>query len=70
MEKNIKVQPSSNITKLYILSVDGEKAIQIKHKDEIEWIAGDTMQNLIFQMYDEGDREILITPTIAERIKV
>ncbi|XP_073487531.1 structural maintenance of chromosomes flexible hinge domain-containing protein 1 [Aquarana catesbeiana] len=70
VEINIKIQPSSNITKLYILSVDGEKAIQIKHKDEIEWIAGDTMQNLIFQMYDEGDREIFITPTIAERIKV
>ncbi|CAI9602054.1 unnamed protein product, partial [Staurois parvus] len=39
VEKTIKLQPSSTITKLHILSVDGEKAIQIKHKDEIEWIA-------------------------------
>ncbi|XP_018408855.1 PREDICTED: structural maintenance of chromosomes flexible hinge domain-containing protein 1 [Nanorana parkeri] len=70
VEKTIKLQPSSTITKLHILSVDGEKAIQIKHKDEIKWLVGDSMQNLIFQMFDEGDREILITPAIAEKIKV
>ncbi|KAM5157298.1 structural maintenance of chromosomes flexible hinge domain-containing protein 1 [Mantella aurantiaca] len=70
VEKTIKLQPSTTITKLHILSVDHEKAIQIKHKDEIKWIAGDIMQNLIFQIYDEGDREILITPAIAEKIKV
>ncbi|KAM9308341.1 structural maintenance of chromosomes flexible hinge domain-containing protein 1 [Gastrophryne carolinensis] len=70
VEISITLRPSSSIAKLHILSVDGEKAIQIKHQDEIKWIAGDTMQNLIFQMYDEGDREILITPAIAEKIKV
>ncbi|XP_063779624.1 structural maintenance of chromosomes flexible hinge domain-containing protein 1 [Pseudophryne corroboree] len=70
VEKSIKLQPSTTIAKLQILSVDGEKAIQIKHNDEIKWIAGDTMQNLIFQMYDEGDREVLITPALAEKIKV
>ncbi|XP_068093326.1 structural maintenance of chromosomes flexible hinge domain-containing protein 1 isoform X2 [Hyperolius riggenbachi] len=70
VEKSIKLQPSCNISKLHIMSVDNEKAIQIKHRDEIEWIAGDTMQNLVFQMYDEGDREIIITPPIAEKIKV
>ncbi|XP_072267463.1 structural maintenance of chromosomes flexible hinge domain-containing protein 1 isoform X2 [Pyxicephalus adspersus] len=70
VEKTIKLQPSNTITKLHILSFDGEKAIQIKHKDEIKWIAGDVMGNLIFQMFDEGDREILITPAIAEKIKV
>ncbi|XP_075069474.1 structural maintenance of chromosomes flexible hinge domain-containing protein 1 isoform X2 [Mixophyes fleayi] len=70
VEKSIKLQPSTNIAKLQILSVDGEKAIQIKHKDEIKWIVGDSMQNLIFQIYDEGDREVLITPALAEKIKV
>ena len=49
--------------------MDGQKAIQIKHQDEINWIAGDTMRNLIFQMYDEGEREIHVTPSVAEKIK-
>jgi len=49
--------------------MDGQKAIQIKHQDEINWVAGDIMHNLIFQMYDEGEREIHITPAVAEKIK-
>ncbi|XP_042299149.1 structural maintenance of chromosomes flexible hinge domain-containing protein 1-like isoform X1 [Sceloporus undulatus] len=70
LEKTIKMLPSSRVAKLHIFSVGGEKAIQIKHRDEINWIAGDMMQNLIFQMYDEGEREIIVTPTLAEKIKV
>ncbi|XP_053571840.1 structural maintenance of chromosomes flexible hinge domain-containing protein 1 [Bombina bombina] len=69
-EKTVKLQPSSHVAKLQILNVDGQKAMQIKHNDEIEWIAGDTMQNLIFQMYDEADREIIITSGLAEKVKV
>lgn len=49
--------------------MNGQKAIQIKHQDEINWVAGDIMHNLICQMYDEGEREIHITPTVAEKIK-
>ncbi|KAG8571143.1 hypothetical protein GDO81_011539 [Engystomops pustulosus] len=70
VEKCIKLQPSTNASKLQILKVDVGKATTIKHQDEIEWMAGDTMQNLIFQLFDEGDREILITPELAEKIKV
>ncbi|XP_075682492.1 structural maintenance of chromosomes flexible hinge domain-containing protein 1 [Rhinoderma darwinii] len=70
VEKTIRLQPSTNISKLGILIVQGEKAIHIKHQDDIKWMAGDVMQNLIFQIFDEGDREILITPELAEKIKV
>ncbi|KFQ33957.1 Structural maintenance of chromosomes flexible hinge domain-containing protein 1, partial [Merops nubicus] len=70
VEKIIKLLPSSHVAKLQILSMDGQKAIQIKHQDEINWVAGDVMHNLIFQMYDEAEREIHITPAMAERIKV
>lgn len=70
LEKTIKLIPSTRIARLQIFSVGGEKAIQIKHLDEINWLAGDIMQNLIFQMYDEGEREIIITPALAEKIKV
>ncbi|OCT76683.1 structural maintenance of chromosomes flexible hinge domain-containing protein 1 [Xenopus laevis] len=70
VERSIRLEPSTHIAKLEILSVDGEKAIQIKHQDEIEWLAGDIMQNLILQMYDEADRNIIITEELAEKIKV
>ncbi|XP_021120852.1 structural maintenance of chromosomes flexible hinge domain-containing protein 1 isoform X2 [Heterocephalus glaber] len=70
VEKTIKLLPSSHVARLQIFSVEGQKAIQIKHQDEVNWIAGDVMHNLIFQMYDEGEREINITSTLAEKIKV
>lgn len=70
VEKTIKLLPSSHVARLQIFSVEGQKAIQIKHQDEVNWIAGDTMHNLIFQMYDEGEREIHITSALAEKIKV
>ncbi|XP_030908704.2 structural maintenance of chromosomes flexible hinge domain-containing protein 1 [Melopsittacus undulatus] len=70
VDKIIKLLPSSHVARLQVLSMDGQKAIQIKHQDEINWVAGDVMCNLIFQMYDEGEREIHVTPAIAEKIKV
>uniref|UniRef100_A0A8C5ZDK0 Structural maintenance of chromosomes flexible hinge domain containing 1 n=1 Tax=Marmota marmota marmota TaxID=9994 RepID=A0A8C5ZDK0_MARMA len=70
VEKTIKLLPSSHVARLQIFSVEGQKAIQIKHQDEVNWIAGDVMRNLIFQMYDEGEREINITSALAEKIKV
>uniref|UniRef100_A0A8D0GXS9 Structural maintenance of chromosomes flexible hinge domain containing 1 n=1 Tax=Sphenodon punctatus TaxID=8508 RepID=A0A8D0GXS9_SPHPU len=70
VEKTIKVLPSTHVARLQVFSVEGQKAIQIKHQDEINWVAGDIMHNLIFQMYDEAEREIIITPALAEKIKV
>lgn len=70
VEKTIKLLPSSHVAKLRVFSMEGEKATEIKHRDEISWIAGDVMQNLIFQMYDEIEREIIITSALAEKIKV
>uniref|UniRef100_A0A8C5QBI3 Structural maintenance of chromosomes flexible hinge domain containing 1 n=1 Tax=Leptobrachium leishanense TaxID=445787 RepID=A0A8C5QBI3_9ANUR len=70
VEKSIKLQPSTHVAKLQILNVTGDKATQIKNQDEIEWVAGDIMQNLIFQMYDEVEREINVTSELAEKVKV
>ncbi|XP_054840467.1 structural maintenance of chromosomes flexible hinge domain-containing protein 1 isoform X2 [Eublepharis macularius] len=70
VEKTIKLLPSSRVARLQVFSMEGEKATRIKDGDEIRWIAGDVMQNLIFQMYDEIEREIIITSTLAEKIKV
>ncbi|XP_069777834.1 structural maintenance of chromosomes flexible hinge domain-containing protein 1 isoform X2 [Narcine bancroftii] len=70
VEKVIKLLPSTQVAKLQIFSKDGQKAIPIKHQDEIDWIAGDIIQDLKFQMYDEGDRQINVNSSLAEKIKV
>ncbi|XP_067835802.1 structural maintenance of chromosomes flexible hinge domain-containing protein 1 isoform X2 [Heptranchias perlo] len=70
VEKVIKLLPSTQVAKLLIFSMDGQKATPIKHQDEINWIAGDIIHHLIFRMYDEGDRQIVVTFSLAEKIKV
>uniref|UniRef100_A0A8U7ME37 Structural maintenance of chromosomes flexible hinge domain-containing protein 1 n=1 Tax=Corvus moneduloides TaxID=1196302 RepID=A0A8U7ME37_CORMO len=70
VEKIIKLLPSSHVARLQVLSMNGQKALQIKHQDEITCVAGHVMNKLIFQMYDEAEREIPITAAAAEKIKV
>ncbi|KAL9869894.1 structural maintenance of chromosomes flexible hinge domain-containing protein 1 [Geothlypis trichas] len=70
VEKIIKLLPSSHVARLQVLSMNGQKALQIKHQDEISCVAGQVMNKLIFQMYDEAEREIPITAAAAEKIKV
>ncbi|XP_005997938.1 structural maintenance of chromosomes flexible hinge domain-containing protein 1 isoform X1 [Latimeria chalumnae] len=70
VEKTIKLLPSTHVAKLEIYSLEDQKAIQIKHHDEITWIAGDTLHHLIFRMYDEGKREVIVTSALADKIKV
>nr|XP_015209938.1 PREDICTED: structural maintenance of chromosomes flexible hinge domain-containing protein 1 [Lepisosteus oculatus] len=70
VEKTLKLIPSTRVARLEIFSLDGERATQLKQQDDISWTAGDTLQNLIFRMYDEGNREISITAALAQNIKV
>uniref|UniRef100_A0A4W3K7P6 Structural maintenance of chromosomes flexible hinge domain containing 1 n=1 Tax=Callorhinchus milii TaxID=7868 RepID=A0A4W3K7P6_CALMI len=70
VEKIIKLLPSTHVAKLQIFVQDGVKAVPIKHQEEINWIAADIIHHLIFRMYDEGDRKIVITTALAEKIKV
>uniref|UniRef100_A0A803VUA2 Structural maintenance of chromosomes flexible hinge domain containing 1 n=1 Tax=Ficedula albicollis TaxID=59894 RepID=A0A803VUA2_FICAL len=70
VEKIIKLLPSSHVARLQVLSMNGQKALQIKHQDEVSCVAGQVMNKLIFQMYDEAEREIPITAAAAEKIKV
>lgn len=69
VEKIIKLLPSSHVARLQVLSMNGQKALQIKHQDEISCVAGQVMNKLIFQMYDEAEREIPITAAAAEKVK-
>ncbi|KAM6457251.1 structural maintenance of chromosomes flexible hinge domain-containing protein 1 isoform 3-T4 [Liasis olivaceus] len=68
--KTIKVLPSRCAAELRIYQLEGKKATQIKDQEVISRITDDVIENLIFRMYDEGEREILITPALAEKIEV
>ncbi|NWI51725.1 SMHD1 protein, partial [Calyptomena viridis] len=50
VEKIIKLLPSSHVARLQVLSMNGQKALQIKHQDEITCVAGRIMNKLIFQI--------------------
>uniref|UniRef100_A0A8C6YA03 Structural maintenance of chromosomes flexible hinge domain-containing protein 1 n=1 Tax=Naja naja TaxID=35670 RepID=A0A8C6YA03_NAJNA len=68
--KTIKLLPSGRAAELQIYCTEGENVVQIKHEEVINRVAGDTLKNLTFQMYDEGKREIKIIPALAEKINV
>lgn len=70
VSKIIKLLPSSCAARLQVYCTEGKKIIQIKNQEEINHVAGDVLKNLTFRMYDEGEREIIITPALAEKFKV
>uniref|UniRef100_A0A670YMS1 Structural maintenance of chromosomes flexible hinge domain containing 1 n=1 Tax=Pseudonaja textilis TaxID=8673 RepID=A0A670YMS1_PSETE len=70
VHKTIILLPSGRPAGLKIYCSEGENIVQIKDKEVINGVAGETLKNLTFQMYDEGEREIKIIPALAEKIKV
>ncbi|KAM3839535.1 structural maintenance of chromosomes flexible hinge domain-containing protein 1 isoform 2-T2 [Vipera latastei] len=70
VSKIIKLLPSSCAARLQVYCTEGKKIIQIKNQEEINHVAGDVLKNLTFRMYDEGEREIIITPALAEKFKI
>ncbi|XP_070603694.1 structural maintenance of chromosomes flexible hinge domain-containing protein 1 isoform X2 [Erythrolamprus reginae] len=70
VDKIIKLSPSTHVAGLQIYCSEGEEIVQIKHEEVINRVAGDVLKNLIFQMYDEGEREVKITPALAEKVKI
>ncbi|XP_013927766.1 PREDICTED: structural maintenance of chromosomes flexible hinge domain-containing protein 1-like, partial [Thamnophis sirtalis] len=70
VNKTIHLVPSSRVAELQINCIEREKRIQIKNEEVITRVAGDVLKNLTFQMYDEGEREIKITPALAKKVKI
>ncbi|XP_039206965.1 structural maintenance of chromosomes flexible hinge domain-containing protein 1 isoform X2 [Crotalus tigris] len=70
VSKIIKLLPSSYAARLQVYCTEEKKVIQIRNQEEINHVAGDVLKNLTFHMYDEGEKEIIITPALAEKFKI
>uniref|UniRef100_A0A3Q2GFK0 Structural maintenance of chromosomes flexible hinge domain containing 1 n=1 Tax=Cyprinodon variegatus TaxID=28743 RepID=A0A3Q2GFK0_CYPVA len=65
----MKVVPSNRISRMELFSLVEEK-LELRNKERIEWQAGGLLQNLVYKLYDESNKEVAVTPEIASNIKV
>ncbi|XP_072566865.1 structural maintenance of chromosomes flexible hinge domain-containing protein 1 isoform X1 [Paramormyrops kingsleyae] len=71
VEQVLKVTPSRQVARLEIFSQQEDGSIiALKDGEKVGWTAGDILQDLHFQMFDEADRAVPLTPSLARKIKV
>lgn len=61
--------PSSRVSLIKICSQDDENLV-LKNNEKIEWLAGGSLENLFYKLYDEAGRAVPPTAEIASMIKV
>lgn len=69
VEGELKVLPSTRLSSVEVYSKDNENLV-LKKREKIEWLAGGLLENLLYRLYDEAAREVLLTAGIAAKIKV
>ncbi|XP_060920639.1 structural maintenance of chromosomes flexible hinge domain-containing protein 1 [Labrus mixtus] len=67
--RELKVVPSRRVLRMELGSVDDENLV-LKNYEKIEWLAGSSLENLFFKLFDEAGREVSLSPEIASKIKV
>ncbi|XP_051997338.1 structural maintenance of chromosomes flexible hinge domain-containing protein 1 [Xyrauchen texanus] len=72
VERKLRVLPSSRVSRLEVYRQDegSNDVMVLQNLERIDWTAGDTLGNLYFRLYDEGDRPIGLTPQLTNKIKV
>lgn len=71
VERVLRVTPSRQVARLEIYSQQEDGSIiALKDGEKVGWTAGDILQDLHFQMFDEADRTVPLTPSLARKIKV
>lgn len=63
------VIPSSRVCAMKLYSEDDENLV-LRNNEKIEWLAGGSLENLVYKLYDEAGREVPLTAEIASKIKV
>lgn len=48
----------------------GDDNLVLRNGEKIEWLAGGSLENLFYKLYDEAGRLVPPTEEIARRIKV
>ncbi|XP_061095529.1 structural maintenance of chromosomes flexible hinge domain-containing protein 1 [Conger conger] len=70
VERTLKIMPSRWVAKLEIFSQEDENVTVFGDKENIGWTAGDVLENLHYRVFDEGNRMVPITDSIAKKVKV
>ncbi|KAL2085320.1 hypothetical protein ACEWY4_018640 [Coilia grayii] len=72
VERTLRVLPSSCVCRVEVYRLEGQcdAPMVLMNLERIDWTAGDALGNLFYRLYDEGEREIPITPELAQKIKV
>ncbi|CAM9734177.1 unnamed protein product [Lampetra planeri] len=70
VERKVKLQPSSRAASIQIFNLGNNRATLIRPADEINWPAGEHLRNLLYKLYDEGDREIMVNATLVSKMRV
>nr|XP_046226933.1 structural maintenance of chromosomes flexible hinge domain-containing protein 1 isoform X2 [Scatophagus argus] len=67
--RELLVLPSSRVSSLELYS-QNDKNLVLRNKEKIEWLAGGSLENLFYRLYDEAGKEVPLTAGIASKIKV
>ncbi|XP_059374115.1 structural maintenance of chromosomes flexible hinge domain-containing protein 1-like isoform X2 [Carassius carassius] len=72
VERKLRVLPSSQISRLEVYRQEegSDDVMVLKNAERIDWTAGDTLGNLHFRLYDEGNRLVSLQPKLTSKIKV
>ncbi|KAM3593729.1 uncharacterized protein V6R79_020255 [Siganus canaliculatus] len=67
--RELKVLPSTRVSWMELYSQDNRNLV-LRNKEKIEWLAGGSLENLHYRLFDEADKEVPLNPEIASKIKV
>ncbi|KAK9527625.1 hypothetical protein VZT92_014171 [Zoarces viviparus] len=66
VERELKVVPSTRVARMELCSEN----LVLTNEEKIEWLAGGSLENLFYKLYDEAGRQVPPTAEIASMIKV
>lgn len=72
VERQLRVLPSTRISRLEVYRQEegSDNVMVLQNSERIDWTAGDTLGNLYFRLYDEGNRLVSLQPKVTSKIKV
>ncbi|XP_035269708.1 structural maintenance of chromosomes flexible hinge domain-containing protein 1 [Anguilla anguilla] len=70
VERTLKITPGHCVAKLEIFCEEDGNIMIFGDKENVGWTAGDVLENLHYRLFDEGNRSVPITASIAQKIKV
>lgn len=72
VERQLRILPSTQISRLEVYRQEegSDDVMVLQNSERIDWTAGDTLGNLHFRLYDEGNRLVPLLPKLTSKIKV